>query len=245
MFLNRNKPGRAYKAGAISAWVSSAIVAAIAGYILLGHSPLLDVEELEVYGLHQVTLEEVESRLGFQIGDPLPWGVGESRQKVEELSWVKTARIDRSWNGRITVDISEHKALALALTEPERWALVADDGTVLTRGLIAPPELPRLSGVRAAGSPGAHLADDSSALLSLLVLMPLDLHSKFSSLRRDSRGEIQGRLQNTQEVIFGDDQRLGAKIISLSAMLDHLDKENRTDDYIDVSYPEKPIVRNG
>ena len=245
MFLNRNKPGRAYKAGAISAWVSSAIVAAIAGYILLGHSPLLDVEELEVYGLHQVTLEEVESRLGFQIGDPLPWGVGESRQKVEELSWVKTARIDRSWNGRITVDISEHKALALALTEPERWALVADDGTVLTRGLIAPPELPRLSGVRAAGSPGAHLADDSSALLSLLVLMPSDLHSKFSSLRRDSRGEIQGRLQNTQEVIFGDDQRLGAKIISLSAMLDHLDKENRTDDYIDVSYPEKPIVRNG
>ena len=245
MLLNRNKPGRAYKAGAISAWVSSAIVAAIAGYILLGHSPLLDVEELEVYGLHQVTLEEVESRLGFQIGDPLPWGVGESRQKVEELSWVKTARIDRSWNGRITVDISEHKALALALTEPERWALVADDGTVLTRGLIAPPELPRLSGVRAAGSPGAHLADDSSALLSLLVLMPSDLHSKFSSLRRDSRGEIQGRLQNTQEVIFGDDQRLGAKIISLSAMLDHLDKENRTDDYIDVSYPEKPIVRNG
>ena len=75
--------------------------------------------------------------------------------------------------------------------------------------------------------------------------MHSDLHSKFSSLRRDSRGEIQGRLQNTQEVIFGDDQRLGAKIISLSVMLDHLDKENRTDDYIDVSYPEKPIVRNG
>ena len=245
MFLNRNKPGRAYKAGAISAWVSSAIVAAIAGYILLGHSPLLDVEELEVYGLHQVTLEEVEDRLGFQIGDPLPWGVGESQRKVEELSWVKTARIDRSWNGRITVDISEHKALALALTEPERWALVADDGTVLTRGLIAPPELPRLSGVRAAGSPGVYLADDSSALLSLLVLMPSDLHSRFSSLRRDSRGEIHGRLRNTQEVIFGDDKRLGAKIISLSAMLDHLNKENRTDDYIDVSYPEKPIVRNG
>ena len=245
MSLNRNKPGRVHKAGTISAWVSSAIVAAVAGYILLGHSPLLDVEELEVYGLHQVTLEEVEDRLGFQIGDPLPWGVGESQRKVEELSWVKTARIDRSWNGRITVDISEHKALALALTEPERWALVADDGTVLTRGLIAPPELPRLSGVRAAGSPGAHLAADSSALLSLLVLKASDLHSKFSSLRRDSRGEIQGRLQNTQEVIFGDDKRLGAKIISLSAMLDHLNKENRTDDYIDVSYPEKPIVRNG
>ena len=245
MSLNRDKPERVYKAGTISAWVSSAIVAAIAGYILLGHSPLLDVEELEVYGLHRVTLEEVEGRLGFQIGDPLPWGVGESQRKVEELSWVKTARIDRSWNGRITVDISEHKPLALALTEPERWALVADDGTVLTRGLIAPPELPRLSGVRAAGSPGVYLADDSSALLSLLVLMPSDLYSKFSSLRRDSRGEIHGRLRNIQEVIFGDDKRLGAKIISLSAMLDHLDKENRTDDYIDVSYPEKPIVRNG
>ena len=89
MSLNPNKPGRVYKAGTISAWVSSAIVVAIAGYILLGNSPLLDVEELEVYGLHQVTLEQVEDRLGFQIGDPLPWGVGESQRKVEELPWVK------------------------------------------------------------------------------------------------------------------------------------------------------------
>lgn len=244
MTPNRNKPRRVYKPGKTSAWLAAVIISAIAGYILLGHSSLLDVEQVEVYGLHQLTLEQVESRLGFQIGDPLPVGLGESQRKLEELSWVKTAHIDRSWNGRITVDISEHKPLALALTEPERWALVADDGTVLTSGLTAPPELPRLSGVRAAGSPGVYLAGDSSALLSLLILMPSDLRDKIASLRRDSRGEIHGTLRNTQEVIFGDDERLGAKIISLSAMLDHLEEEKRTDDFIDVSYPEKPIVRN-
>jgi len=75
--------------------------------------------------------------------------------------------------------------------------------------------------------------------------MPSDLGDKFFSLRRESSGEIHGTLRNTQEVTFGDDKRLGAKVISLSAMLDYLEAEQRTDDYIDVSYPEKPIVRNG
>jgi len=242
--FNGNQPRGTYKAGKFSAWITAVIVAVIAGYILLGHSPLLDVEELEVHGLHHLRLEEVEDRLGFKIGDPLPLGLGESQRKLEELSWVKTADIDRSWSGRITVDISEYKPLALALTEPERWALVADDGTVLTHGLIAPLDLPRLSGVHAAGSPGTYLSADSSALLSLLVLMPPELGDKFFSLRRDSSGEIHGTLRTNQEVIFGDDKRLGAKIISLSAMLDYLEAEKRTDDYIDVSYPEKPIVTN-
>jgi len=245
MSFDEKKPRRTYRAGKISAWITGVIVAAIVGYILLGYSPLLDVEDVEVYGLHELTLEQVEDRLGFEIGDPLPLGLGESRRKLEELSWIQAVEIDRSWNGRITVDISEYKPLALALTEPERWALIADDGTVLTDGLITPPELPRLSGVRAAGSPGTYLATDSSALLSLLTLMPSDLGDKFFSLRRDSSGEIHGTLRNTQEVTFGDDKRLGAKVISLSAMLDYLEAEQRTDDYIDVSYPEKPIVRNG
>lgn len=239
------KPRSTYRVGKISIWVTAVIVVLVSGYILLGRSALLDVEELEVYGLHQLTLEQVEGRLGFRVGDPLlSLDLGESQQKLEGLPWAKSVNVDRSWSGTITIDVTEHKAVALALTEPERWALIAEDGTVLSNGLRAPPELPRLTGVHAAGSPGAYLASDSSALLSLLTAMPTDLADRFFSLRRNAEGEILGTLQNTQEVIFGDDKRLAAKIISLSALLDHLEKEKRTDRHIDISIPEKPVVRS-
>ncbi len=239
------KPRGTYRVGKISIWITAAIVILVSGYILLGRSALLDVEELEVHGLHQLTLEQVDGRLGFRVGDPLlSLDLGESQRKLEGLPWVKSVNVDRSWSGTITIDVTEHKAVALALTEPERWALIAEDGTVLSNGLMAPPELPRLTGVHAAGSPGTYLASDSSALLSLLTAMPTNLVARFFSLRRDAEGEIRGTLQNTQEVIFGDDKRLAAKIIALSALLDHLENEERMDRHIDISVPEKAVVRS-
>ena len=45
-------------------------------------------------------------------------------------------------------------------------------------------------------------------------------------------------------MIFGDEQRLAAKIIALSAVIDYLEEENRMDKKIDVSVPEVPVVRD-
>tara|TARA_Y100000768_G_C23929195_1_gene659174 strand:- start:1056 stop:1283 length:228 start_codon:yes stop_codon:yes gene_type:complete len=74
--------------------------------------------------------------------------------------------------------------------------------------------------------------------------MSLELSQSFSSIRREADGDIVGTLVSNQEVIFGDDQRLAAKIIALSAVLDHLDEEKRTDKKIDVAVPEVPVVRD-
>jgi len=242
----RGNEGRLAKAGKVSVWIAVAFLAGTAAYLLVGRSALLDVEEVKVHGLHRLTFEEVRTQFGFEVGDPL-LSVDKDlvRDDLEKLPWVERAEIDRSWGGVVEVLIYEHKPIALVMTEPERWALVANDGTVLTIGLKAPPELPRLSGVRAAGLPGSYLSDDSAPLLTLLNAMPLDLSQAFFSLRREMDGDIVGTLITNQEVIFGDGQRLAAKIISLSAMMDHLEKEKQTGKQIDVSVPELPVVRNG
>lgn len=246
MFFKRGDRGRLAKAGKLSVWIAVAFLAGTAAYLLLGRSALLDIEEVKVHGLHYLTLDEVRSQFGFEVGDPL-LSVDKDlvRDELEKLPWVERADIDRSWSGVVEVVIYEHKPVALVMTEPERWALVANDGTVLTIGLTVPPELPRLSGVRAAGLPGSYLSDDSAPLLTLLNVMPLDLSQTFFSLRREMDKDIVGTLVTNQEVIFGDEQRLAAKIISLSAMMDHLEKEKRTGKQIDVSVPELPVVRNG
>ena len=92
--------------------------------------------------------------------------------------------------------------------------------------------------------PGSYLASDSSALLALLNAMSPDLSQRFSSIRREADQDIVATLVSNQEVIFGDEQRLAAKIIALSAVIDYLEEENRMDKKIDVSVPEVPVVRD-
>ena len=224
--------------------LAGAVVAA--SYVLLGKSALFDVERVDIYGLHRVTLAEVEERLGFHSGDPL-LSVNSKKEarNLEILPWVQTADIERKWDGLITVDITERRAVALAMVAQDQWALIDSYGRVLTEGLSYPPDLPRLSGVRAAGVPGSYMMEDSKALLSVLGALPSDLAQRVLSLRRDSDGEILGNLASGQEVVFGDEDRLAAKVVALVSVLSYLEDKNRNDKYIDVSVPERVNVPGG
>ena len=224
----------------------TALVLAVlsATYIFLGRSSLLDVEEVEIYGIHRITAVEIEEKLGFRRGDPLlSVDSQEVQRNLELLPWVLAADVERQWNGLIRVGIVERRAIALAMVAPKRWALIDISGRVLTEALPFPPDLVRLSGVHAAGTPGSYMSTDSTALLAVLGALPTELGQRFYSLRRDGN-EIVGDLKSDQEVVFGDDGRLSAKVIALAATLTHLEDQNRNDRYIDVSTPRDVLVRN-
>ena len=87
--------------------------------------------------------------------------------------------------------------------------------------------------------------EDSKALLSVLGALPSDLAQRVLSLRRDSDGEILGNLASGQEVVFGDEDRLAAKVVALVSVLSYLEDKNRNDKYIDVSVPESVNVPGG
>jgi len=226
----------------------TALVLAVlsATYIFLGRSSLLDVEEVEIYGIHRITAVEIEEKLGFRRGDPLlSVDSQEVQRNLELLPWVLAADVERRWNGLIRVGIVERRATALAMVAPQRWALIDISGRVLTEALPFPPDLPRLSGVHAAGTPGSYMSTDSTALLAVLGALPTELGQRFKSIRRDpANDEIVGDLKSGQEVVFGDDGRLSAKVIALAATLTHLEDQNRNDRYIDVSTPRDVLVRN-
>ena len=137
--------------------LTACVVIGVGAFILLGVSPLLQIDRVEVHGLHRVTLMEVEKFLGGEQGDSiLSTDAAHARERIEMIPGVKEAHVSRSLvGGVVTVNITEHRPIALAMTQQSYWALVAEDGTVLSPGMKLPPELPRLSGIRAAGSPGS------------------------------------------------------------------------------------------
>ena len=225
--------------------LTACVVIGVGAFILLGVSPLLQIDRVEVHGLHRVTLMEVEKFLGVEQGDSiLSTDSANARERIEMIPGVKEAHVRRSLvGGVVTVNITEHRPIALAMTQQSYWALVAEDGTVLSPGMKLPPELPRLSGIRAAGGPGSSLGSDSSSLISLLVLMSPEMIEEFLALRLEDKGEIAGTLKNSTEVLFGDNRRLGAKVVSLAATLGHLEKLEKKAQLIDVAVPSVPKVK--
>ena len=133
------------------------LVLLVGCFVAVGYSPFLNIEKIEVHGLHHLTLAEIEQRLGFEPGDPLlSLDHSAVRRRIEALPRVQSVSVDRSWSGVVLIEIIEHQPAALVMSEPEQWALIASDGRVLTHGLTSPPDLPRISGIRAAGTPGSH-----------------------------------------------------------------------------------------
>ena len=225
--------------------LTACVVIGVGAFILLGVSPFLQIDRVEVHGLHRVTLMEVEKFLGVEQGDSiLSTDAAHARERIEMIPGVKEAHVSRSLvGGVVTVNITEHRPIALAMTQQSYWALVAEDGTVLSPGMKLPPELPRLSGIRAAGGPGSSLGSDSSSLISLLVLMSPEMIEEFLALRLEDKGEIAGTLKNSTEVLFGDNRRLGAKVVSLAATFGHLEKLEKKAQLIDLAVPSVPKVK--
>ena len=71
MFFKGDTPWRLATVRRLSIWLAVVFVALTAVYLIVGRSALLDVEEIKVYGLHHLTLEEVQHNFGFQLGDSL------------------------------------------------------------------------------------------------------------------------------------------------------------------------------
>lgn len=221
-------------------------------------SPLVDVDRVEVHGLDRVGRSAAVDALAIPEGAPM-FFVDEqaAADRIEALPWVATADVRRSWPGSIVIDITERSPIAIALAAPDSWVMVDADGRVLSEAVVPPPPLPRLSGLRGAGAPGDHLADDAEAPLAVVAALEVSLgHQQFDLLLgeairgiyRDQRGELRVLFSASEmtpgggEFIIGDDDALRAKVAAMRTMLELMSSEGREGWLIDVSVPNLPVV---
>jgi cell division septal protein FtsQ len=224
--------------------VALAVVSVLFGGLWVSRSSLLDVDRIEVYGLDQVSLGSVEEAIGIELGTPLvTLDTAGAARALEALPFVDEATVKRSWRGTITIEVTERRGVALALTAPDAWVLVDRHGRVLSEALAQLPALPRLSGVRAAGAPGSFMSEDSAAPLAVAQALPPALREVVYGVWRDDRGELRLGVEDGPMVLLGDDDRLRAKVAAAATMLDQLATEGLAPAILDVSVPNLPIVR--
>jgi len=215
----------------------------VAGYGL-SRSPLLDIESVTYRGLENTSLDLVAEVAAIEEGSSLVgFDAAERERRLEALPWVDTAKVTRSWSGDVSVILTERTAVAAVMREQDQWALVDSQGRVLTAVIPQVPDVPRLSGVAAAGIPGSNLGEDAIDLLRLAELLPDSLDTRIEGIYRDGSGEIWISMKTADRVLFGTEAQLPLKVVAMVTVLEELDARSQVGWELDVSVATLPVVR--
>jgi cell division protein FtsQ len=217
------------------------LVFAAAGWQLVVRSERWPLREVEVQGaLAHTTRAEIEAALAGRVGGNF-FGVrlGEVRQAIEALPWVRRVGVRRVWPDRLEVTIEEHVALA-------RWGQVAgepgDGGLVNIYGERFPARtderLPLFSGPR--GSEGE--VTRAYARFSQ-ALAPLGAHP--DQVLLTARYAWQLRLDNGLHLMLGRDAAAAQERLErfVGVLAASQGKVATRIEYVDLRYPNGFALR--
>lgn len=227
-----------------------AAVAVTAAYLFM-RSPLFAVDHLRISGFERLTPEEIRDLAGVPAGT-LIWRVTPEAvaRRLESHPRIAGAVVRRAWPRGLVIEIRERRPVAVLVSggETPRWAEVDGQGLVLAAGEGRPPELPRavrLDGIAGGPwQPGRPVEDDLLPVVRVAAaLEAAALSDPARDLRVQAGGTLRVRLASGLEVRWGRaDEDAVAKVRALAAVLAQLEREPRPARYIDVTYPQRPVV---
>lgn len=216
-------------------WLWGAVTALVAAGLVyvVGFSPALTAETIDVSGADPADTKEVTSIATSVKGTPLARvSTSDLRREIEELPGVESVRVERSWPRTLTVDVLP-RVPALAVQRSQGQVEVYDlEGVKIRTVRTAPKDVPR---VRAAQ--GATVsARGVSAARSMLDALPEDLRDSVSSVTVDAADHVTFRAGGTT-VVWGDDSEPRLKVEVIELLLTKKPK------LLDVSAPTTPVTR--
>jgi len=212
------------------------VVSALGAAYLVVTSPVLDVDRVEVRGVHHLTVAEVRSAARIRHHRALLFvDLGAVARRIERLPWVERVRVRREWPGTVRVDVTEYTPVAF-VRGPRAVALIAPNGRVVGSAAAPPLGAVEVRGVRRAPDVGeilapADAADVVAQLSPALATRVVAIDVTGGGLALDIAGN--------GEIRLGDASNLAAKSDSALAVLGHLGATHYT--YIDVSIPQRPV----
>lgn len=238
----RRRRGRRRVRAAVAVLVLFSVVGA--GWLAI-QSGLLDVDSVEVRGVHHADPAEVREVSGVTSGEALLLvDRGAVAGRIEELPWVLAADVSLSLPGRLVIEIEERSPVAwVALESPEGErapvALVDGDARVLELRGTPPERLVELRMDVAVPAPGERLGEGTGAV-AIAAAVPPSLRGRVVALERVPGG-FELEVDGAEVVRFGPAEEIQEKWAALGAVLAELgEREVRL---VDVRVPSVPAVR--
>ena len=237
------------------------VIGVLLGLLGLIRSPVVDVDRIEVLGGQTTGMDALERTLGVHIGDQMvDLDLGAAELRLEQLPWVRTARVVRSWPATLRVIVVERHPEARIADPDGRWWLADRTGRLLDVVSDPPPDLLQIDGYVVGGQRGLQLSDRATAGLALAARLPLDVAERTASLRFpdpdgvdlvvDPEGDPGQRPEPPPSgpdlpapyavVHLGSTSATDEKLLAAATVLDQVDPTCLAE--IDVRVPAKPVV---
>jgi cell division protein FtsQ len=203
------------------------VMMATAASVLTGaayatQTPLLDVDRIAVVGAEHTSADEVRRAASIARGDALiSVDGGAVARRVEELPWVASVDVERSWPSTLTVRVTEREPVALVQVSEDRAAAVDAEGWVVA---IEPHQEGAgdtlvLTGIEDDVAEGGRLGREARAALTVAVAVAERLPDVVAAVST----ELDAELREGGTVRFGSTDDLGAKVTALETVLDEVD----------------------
>lgn len=201
------------------------------------HSPLLDVDRVEVRGARSVDPAEVVSASGVDRGAAmLRLDVGSATERVAALPWIDEVEVRRDYPGTVEIVLTERTPAGVVAHGADE-ALVDRDGRVLGPVEARFDDLARLLVDEPLPGAGEVVAGADEALAVLAAVS--DEIDRPAEVALDADG-LRLELEDGPVAHLGAATRIDAKLRSLSTMLTQVDLACAA--RIDVSSPDRPVL---
>ena len=207
-------------------------------------SPVLDVDAVVVEGVSRARAQEVRAEAGVRRGEAMV-GLdgGAAASRVEDLPWVRTATVRRSWPDEVVIEVRERTPVA-ALAGAGRWMLVDGDGRRLAHVRRPPPDTVVVEGIGTEGEPGSRVDRRAAGAVELSRRLPPAVRFRVPRVTVDEDGRLDVRLRIEDErdavAVFGRPEQLRDKVLALATVLESVDLRGLS--RIDLRIPGAPVL---
>jgi cell division protein FtsQ len=217
--------------------VCSSTIVSLGIAFLVVHSPVLDVDRVQVVGAHELTAANVRGAAHVHVHSPLLFlDAGAVARRVEALPWVEHATVQRDFPGTVRIVVTEYTPTAY-VRAGTNVVLIAANGRAIARVHRAPANVVEVRGVRAAPNAGELLSPPEAA--NVVPQLPVALAQQVRAVDVSDSG-VSLVIARGGVIRFGNTDDLAAKAAAALAVLaQHGDAPFS---YIDVSTPSTPVL---
>lgn len=226
-------------------WVLVPLLALVV-MVALAHTPLLDVDHIEVEGSGETSQGAIVQASWIARGDPmLTLDEGAAERRIGQLPWVAEANVTREWPGTVYITVTSRTPVAiLVLGQGELDALVDATGRVLHIG-----EAPSEGLVTIVGDPSATVTEggevpaEARGALSVAAAAQDYLPGVLTSINLNLVGELHDEESEASAIVrFGSTDELDEKLVALSAIVAEVDLW--CVETIDLQVASAPVARS-
>lgn len=223
------------------------LLAAIASALGLGvrvawDTPPLKLRRIEIAGNERVSKEEIAAATGLETGTHLlSLSTAEVTGRLEEIPWIRRARVERIIPSKVRVTVVERKPVAEVVVGTSSF-LASDDGVLLSEGRGPAVKILGLPINRPVPGYRIGLAQYSQALEIATSVDP-QVRAGLILVRAESVDRITLELEDGVSIVFGAAEQIEAKNQAIRALLEDARSRGTRVASIDVRVPSRPALR--